>query len=159
MRTPQLFLIAAVAAGSFAQTFTAADYARAEKFMGYNTNPLVYGAVRPTWTDDGRFWYRVTRADGSEFIVVDPVSGSKRPAFDHARLAAALSKAANATYDAHSLPFTDIELSGSSVLFNAAGKRWRCDSSGDSCIAEGNSTGGRGRGGSRWGAGGIGIAG
>ena len=38
---------------------TAADYARAEKFMGYNTTPLVlHGGVRPTWlgAGDDRFW-------------------------------------------------------------------------------------------------------
>ena len=36
----------------FAQprALTAADYARAEKFMAYNTAPLVYRAtVRPNW--------------------------------------------------------------------------------------------------------------
>jgi dipeptidyl-peptidase-4 len=159
VRTPLLYLIAGLAAGAFAQNpspkFTAADYARAEKFMGYNTNPLVYGAVRPNWTDDGRCWYRVTRAEGSEFVLVDPASGSKAPAFDHARLASALSKAANATYDAHNLPFNDIEISGSNVLFNLSGRRWQCDAAGNSCAIEGNAQGGgRGRGG-RGGGGGA----
>src|ERR1044072_790883 len=40
---------------------TASDYARAEKFMGYNTTPLVLrSGVRPTWMADGseRVWYR-----------------------------------------------------------------------------------------------------
>jgi dipeptidyl-peptidase-4 len=159
VRTPLLYLIAALAAGAFAQNpspkFTAADYARAEKFMGYNTNPLVYGAVRPNWTDDGRCWYRVTRAEGSEFVLVDPASGSKGPAFDHARLAAALSKAGNATYDAHNLPFNDIEIAGSNILFNLSGRRWQCDAAGNSCAIEGNAQGGgRGRGG-RGGGGGA----
>ena len=36
------------------RALTAGDYARAEKFMGYNTNPLVYHAVRPKWTTDER---------------------------------------------------------------------------------------------------------
>jgi dipeptidyl-peptidase 4 len=31
------------------RTVTAADYAQAEKFMPYNTTPLVYGADRATW--------------------------------------------------------------------------------------------------------------
>jgi dipeptidyl-peptidase 4 len=160
VRTPHLYLIAGLAAGAFAQNpspkFTAADYARAEKFMGYNTNALVYGSVRPNWTDDGRCWYRVTRAEGSEFVVVDPASGSKAPAFDHARLAAALSKAANATYDAHNLPFNDIEISGSNVLFNLSGRRWQCDAAGNSCAIEGNAPGGgRGRGGRGGGGGGA----
>ena len=40
------------------RTFTAADYQRAEKFMPYNTTPLVTGLIgRVTWLDDKRFWY------------------------------------------------------------------------------------------------------
>src|SRR5262249_38148336 len=51
---------------AFAQPkFTAADYQRAEKFMTYNTAPLVLrSGVRPNWLADDRFWYRVTTADG-----------------------------------------------------------------------------------------------
>ena len=35
------------------QQMTAADYARAERFMSYNTTPLVlHSAGRPTWISD-----------------------------------------------------------------------------------------------------------
>ena len=93
------------------QQFTSADYAHAEQFMGYNATPLVYkSAVRPTFLsaaanstaggavnsaaatpNDERFYYRNTTAEGTEFILVDPVRGTRAPAFDHAKLAAALS--------------------------------------------------------------------
>src|ERR1700693_118032 len=74
---------------------TAADYARAEKFMSYNTAPLVLrSGVRPGWLADYRFWYRNITEAGSEFILVDPVKGTRVPAFDHVRLAAALSAVA-----------------------------------------------------------------
>src|SRR5579872_930736 len=80
--------------------FTAADYARAEKMMGYNTTALVVrSGVRPSWLPDERFWYRVTTGDGSEFVLVDPARGTREPAFDHVKLGLALSKAANAVYD------------------------------------------------------------
>ena len=45
---------------------------------------------RPTWLDDGRFWYRATTATGSTFYVVDPARKTREPMFDHANLAAAL---------------------------------------------------------------------
>jgi len=62
------------------RVLTAADYARAEKFMGYNTTPLVVrSGVRPTWLPDGRFWYRITTENGSEAFVVDPAKASKTP--------------------------------------------------------------------------------
>jgi len=112
------------------QALTTTDYQRAEKWMGYNTNPLVFRAgVRPSWQGDDRFWYRVTTPEGSEFVMVDSATGTKSPAFDHAKLAAALSSAAGATFDAHRLPFTDFEFSSDakSILFTAQRRRWKCD--------------------------------
>src|SRR5580700_5282084 len=52
----------------FAQppTITAADYARAEKFLSTNTMGLMSrSAVQPNWLPDGRMWYRVTTSEGS----------------------------------------------------------------------------------------------
>src|SRR3982750_2260493 len=92
------------------QKFTAADYVRAEKLMGYNTTPLVLrSGVRPVWLPDERFWYRVTTSEGAEFILVDPAKGTRTPAFDHAKLAASLSKVSGRTYTAVNLPFQDLE--------------------------------------------------
>src|SRR5262245_61535882 len=60
------------------RVLTAADYARAERFMTYNTTPLVFrSGVRPTWLPDDRFWYRVTTERGSEAILVDPAAVSR----------------------------------------------------------------------------------
>ena len=57
---------------------TAADYARAEKFMAYNTTPLVlHSGVRPTWLPDDRFWYRTTTEKGSEAVLIDPASATR----------------------------------------------------------------------------------
>ena len=40
--------------------------------------------------EDGRFWYRDNGPDGVTFMVVDPAKGTKTPAFDQVKLAAAL---------------------------------------------------------------------
>ena len=132
-------------------TLTAADYARAEEFMGYNTEPLVYHAVSPTWTSDERLWYRDTDAAGVRFVIFDPVKVTKEPAFDHARLAAALSAAAGRTYEANKLPFREIELSadGQSVSFRVGRRRFKCDRQGAQCTAEGGAEGAPGRAGPR----------
>ena len=120
---------------------TAADYARAEKFLGYNTEPQVYHAVRPAWsgeTSGERLWYRDVDAAGTRFVVFDPAKLTKEPAFDHARLAAALSAASGRTYAAGKLPFREIELSadGQSVSFRAGRRRYKCDRQGTQCVAE-----------------------
>ena len=130
-------VLLAVCSAAIAQTrqVTVADYAHAEKFMGYNTNQLVLRTgVRPNWLPDERFWYRVTTgvpADGAaesapaEFILVDPVAHTRQPAFDHAKLAATLSAVAGEKYTADRLPFTEITFSddGHSVSFTAATKQ------------------------------------
>src|SRR5713226_7062057 len=64
--------------GQQTRAMTAADYARAEKFMTYNVTPLVYrSGVRGNWLPDDRFWYRVTTPTGSEASLVDPVKATK----------------------------------------------------------------------------------
>jgi dipeptidyl-peptidase 4 len=117
------------------KALTAADYARAEKFMGYYTNPLVFHNIRPAWLPDGRFWYRDYSAEGNEFVVFDPVKQTREPAFDHEKVASALSKAAGKSYDRWHLPFARFEYSadGKSILFAIAGKRWTCSLKGGSC--------------------------
>jgi dipeptidyl aminopeptidase/acylaminoacyl peptidase len=126
---------------------TAADYAQAEKFMGYNTEPLVDHAVQPAWTSDERLWYRDSDAQGVRFVVFDPVKLTKEPAFDHARLAAALSQAAGRTYDANKLPFREIEFTadGQSISFRVGRRRFQCDRQGNQCTAEGSAEGSPGR--------------
>ncbi len=74
-----------------------------------HTSPMVYrSSVAPTWLDDGTMWYRVTTSTGKEFVRVFPESrrNRKRPAFDHARLAAAMSAVSDTTYSGADLPFS-----------------------------------------------------
>src|SRR5271165_1332601 len=68
------------------RVFTAEDYKRAEKFMAYNTRPLVFHDVRGKWLPDDRLVFRDAGPDGSEFVVFDPVHGTRQPAFDHAKV-------------------------------------------------------------------------
>jgi dipeptidyl aminopeptidase/acylaminoacyl peptidase len=150
-----LILLAALPAVAQPRVFTAADYAQAEKFMGYNTTPLVlHGGVRVTWLADDRFWYRNVTSEGSEFVLVDPARGSRAPAFDHAKLAAALSAAAGATYDAWHLPFMDFEptRNGQTISFNIRTRRWSCDLAANRCTADSSSEQRGGRGGRGGGA-------
>ena len=124
---------------------TAADYARAEKFMTYNTAPLILRAgVRPNWLPDGRFWYRVTTEQGNEFILVDPARGTRGPAFDHVKLAAALATASNTKVGAYQLPFQQIDFSADGKLIvNVAGRRFSCDTQGNQCQELPNANGGQ----------------
>ena len=126
--------------GAFApRTVTADDYARAEKSMAYNTSLLVFrSGVRPSWMAGERFWYRITTPEGSEFVTIDPATGARAPVFDQAKLAAALSTAAGATYDAHHLPFTSFEFSNNeqTISFTVRNRGWKCDLQANKCSAD-----------------------
>ena len=76
-----------------------------------------------------RFWYRKSVKGGHEFILVDPETRSKRPAFDHARLAASLSAAAGGKYSAVTLPFSTVRFvdEGRGIEVAAGNGAWRCD--------------------------------
>lgn len=140
-------LLVAAASAQQPRVYTDQDYARAEKFMPYNVNPLVLHAVEnPNWTSDGRVWYRDNGASASVFIMVDPVKKTKGRAFDHAKLAKALQPFAPLTptgapaapVDPNHLPILTFTLSedDKTITVLAFGRRLACDLSGEgSCIA------------------------
>jgi dipeptidyl aminopeptidase/acylaminoacyl peptidase len=86
------------------------DYARAERvdrraLYGKLKNALVI----PGWIGQrDEFWYRREAATGAEFDIVDAATGKRRPAFDHAAVARALSAATGNAVTADGLPFTTI---------------------------------------------------
>jgi dipeptidyl aminopeptidase/acylaminoacyl peptidase len=140
---------------------TLEDYRRAATINQRYAN-LTVGLVQggPNWiarTD--RFWYRVTVRGGAQFVVVDPDGWTKLPAFDHARLAAALSTAAGGQYTALTLPFTTFNFVNDQQAIEAdAGRsRFRCTLSDYSCTRIGDAQGG-GEGFGRAGAAGRGGA-
>lgn len=135
-----LTLALILSATAFAQrrALTAEDYERAEKFLGYNANPLVLrSGVRPNWLPDDRFWYGLATENGVEFILVDPARAARSAAFNQAKVAEALSLASGAKYEPFLLPFTtfSFEDRGRSIAFNAGGRSWNCDVGGAKCTA------------------------
>jgi dipeptidyl-peptidase-4 len=134
-----LFFVTAFTTAQNQPAITAANYARAEKFMAYNTNPLVFHALRPAWVaDKDMFWYRDQGPDGVQFALYDAARHTHEPAFDHAKIATALGQAVRRQLDAAHLPFNDIEFlpDMSAVVVNLGPRRWRCDRNGAKCEAE-----------------------
>jgi hypothetical protein len=116
------------------------DYARAEAFLPWNVSRLTTGdEVNPQWYKDGtRFWYRNKTKGGSEFVAVDPTRGVQGPLFDHTRLAAALSMAADTAYDGAKLPFRSFKFAKdgddeTTIEFRAGRRQARCSITSYSC--------------------------
>jgi dipeptidyl aminopeptidase/acylaminoacyl peptidase len=98
----------------------------------------VYKAeITPHWFQQNTyFWYRNDLADGNrEFILVDAEHGRRAPAFDHKKLAAALSQAAGTSYKPERLPFENIEFidDAKAIKFQAGASTWKCDLSSYRC--------------------------
>ena len=139
-----LLIFSSAAVAQTGRVYTASDYARAEKFMAYNVNSLVlHGVSDPQWLPDGRVWYRDEGTRGESFILVDPVKGTKAPAFDQVKMASALKTLTGGTsaFDAYELPINSFTLSNNdqTVTVNAGGRRLVCDLSGAGvCTADDN---------------------
>jgi dipeptidyl aminopeptidase/acylaminoacyl peptidase len=115
---------------------TAADYLRASALREKYQDAAVGMAEPATWIrDTGRFWYRRTMKGGHEFMVFDAGSAVKRPAFDHAKLAAALSKLAGRTIAPNALPFSAVTFVDKEASIEATfdGANWRCSLSDYTC--------------------------
>jgi dipeptidyl aminopeptidase/acylaminoacyl peptidase len=117
------------------QATRAADYERAES-VRQRLEGLVVGAPEtPTWLDSSRFWYRKSVRGGNEFVLVDATTLAKRPAFDHARLAAALAAATPRRLTPVTLPFNTFQLvdSARAIEVMVDSVRWRCTLAEYSC--------------------------
>ena len=109
---------------------TAQDYERANNLRRLTAGKVFRAAVTPHWIEGtSRFWYRNDLPEGRRaFVLVDPSAPLKKPAFDHGRLASALSKALGRTVAADKLPVESISFTGSKILHVQAGVRaYECD--------------------------------
>ncbi len=142
-------LLVAVAIRAGAQAPSAAPptppavrYDRAEQLLSWNSTRLVTGdEVQAQWFKDGsRFWYRNKVRQGAEFILVDPVRGAREALFDNARLAAAISTAADTSIDPTKLPFRTFKFAKDgdderNIEFRFGKRRLTCDIGAYKCVA------------------------
>ena len=140
-----ILLIAAIPA---AAQGTLEDYQRAQSFLPGNLRHKVFmGDVAPNWIEKtNRFWYRSTSAKGTEFLLVDAAQNTSAPAFDHARLAEALSTASHRTYQATELPFDTFDFveDGKAIRFDVDDSTWTCRLASYECKATRNANGAMG---------------
>jgi dipeptidyl aminopeptidase/acylaminoacyl peptidase len=98
-----------------------AAYERADS-LGRRTQNLAYNILpeAPTWLEkSSKVWYRKSVKGGNEFVLVDAAAKTKAPAFDHAKLAAAISAVTSEKYTPVTLPFTTFTFgdNGQSIEF------------------------------------------
>lgn len=125
---------------------TAADYRRADDLNKRYQGLAINIADTPRWISSTRFWYRKSVVGGNQFVVVDARTQQRGPAFDHARLAAALSHD-TVQYTATTLPFTQFTFVGdTAIAFTAVRRQWRCRLAEATCVNLGPAAVGPGNG-------------
>jgi len=125
---------------------TLVDYERAQSLRSKFQGLAINVAERANWVEKtSRFWYRKSVKGGHEFVLFDAESLTKKPAFDHEKLAASLSAVAGTKYAALDLPFSaliyvDNEQAIEFVARNnpqgppaATDTRWKCSLSTYTC--------------------------
>lgn len=125
-----LFLLPAAALPSPAEV-TPEDLERAVGLRARHER-LVSGLIEDVrWIDAGSFVYRNRIRGGYEFVRFDAAGGVKRPAFDHARMAAAYTQATGIPCTPSTLPFNAFRFvdDGRAVeirSWRSFGTVWRC---------------------------------
>jgi dipeptidyl aminopeptidase/acylaminoacyl peptidase len=115
-----------------------ADYENAQQLNKKYSKLALNIPDTPVWLGDtDQFVYRKTVEDGHAFVLVDANALTQRPAFDQAKLAAALSTASGTQYNANDLPFPRFRyVDGQSAIeFAVKDAHWHCDLRAYACSA------------------------
>jgi dipeptidyl aminopeptidase/acylaminoacyl peptidase len=107
-----------------------ADYERGLNLSEKYRNLVLHLPDQVEWIEGtDRFVYRRSVSGGHEFIQVDAEKLAEQPAFDHARLAAELTKELGEPVKPEALPLErfHLEANGTALIFARGRERWRCD--------------------------------
>jgi dipeptidyl-peptidase-4 len=87
------------------------NYELASRWTSAKIGKLVFStSVTPHWLEfSDRFWYSFETPAGMKWWIVDPLKKTKTPMFDHAKMAAQLTRMLRTPYDAQHLPLTTVK--------------------------------------------------
>lgn len=94
-------------------------YELAERFAGGKLNNMLFSTtVDPHYFKSGnKFWYSYKTGEGTKYYVVDPSTRSKKPLFDHDKLAAQLTEIVKDPFTAADLPISELEVKADGHTF------------------------------------------
>ncbi len=91
---------------------TKANYELAARFSPKKVGKLVFStAINPNWfKNSDKFWYVWQTPQGTFYYIADPATGTKKPIFDNAKLAAELTEIVKDPFDAQNIPIQRLKL-------------------------------------------------
>ncbi len=137
-----ILLLALLGTAAVAESAQGAETNRAGARRPAPDSRVYRDRVQAHWLPGNtRFWYQVrTGPEAHEYVFVDAEKGTRQPAFDHDRLAKALTAAGLKNVRPQRLPIENLELKPEerAAVFRAAGQGWRCDLDSYRLMAETN---------------------
>ncbi len=118
-----------------AESLNVEQYQQAERQLGKHTEKLVTGTLnKPSWTDNNQLTYSSNTEQGEQFFIFDVATKEKDLAFDHQKLATALSTSTKQEAKAEKLPFTSFELiNNQTILIKIKDDLYQCNIERYSC--------------------------
>lgn len=110
------------------ETSMLARYHRAEAWEHevFNDSMVLHARVSPNWIGDSHcFWYQRINKTSTDYRLVDAKAGTNISAFDHKKLAAALSSVTDSQVSGAALPISNLDFTDCFVSFEAFGKSWQ----------------------------------
>ncbi len=104
------------------------DYERAVNVFSRMANKVFPAAVEAHWSQDNWFWYRNDLEDGTrEFVLVDPATATRGPAFNEGLLAHSLQHVLGTAVDPRKLPIDNIAFTSTTdiLLVQIGTRTWR----------------------------------
>jgi dipeptidyl aminopeptidase/acylaminoacyl peptidase len=97
----------------------APNYDLAAQWTTQKVGKLVFDtSVNARWLENSdRFWYAFNTREGRRFFIVDPLKKAKAPLFDHAKMAAELTRITRIPYVAQHLPFSSVRFIKDNAAF------------------------------------------
>ena len=114
--------------------FTNFSQAPQKSYRDRMTDKFSQRTIAPHWIEGSdAFWYRVDNGGGtSQFVVVDAANKTRKLAFDHQKVAAALTKELKKPVRAEELPFAwiDYDVTQKTTRFRTGGQVWQLSADG-----------------------------
>jgi dipeptidyl-peptidase-4 len=124
------------------KVYTADDYKKAERWMAYNTYPLVHHTIGDVqYLADGRVFYSDPGEKAIAYTLADPKTGKTVPAFDTVKVAAALTTATKRKVTASTIDVKSYtpEAGGGFVITTRAGE-FHCNAAETQCVGASEAT-------------------
>lgn len=124
-----LACVANIAFSVNAESLSVEKYQQAEHQLGKHTEKMIIGTLdNPSWNASNQLTYSSHTKQGKQFFIIDPITKSKKLAFDHQKLARALARITEQEVNQEKLPFNSFDfIAKKRITLKVDSKSYQCN--------------------------------